>query len=112
MIRKALAATVMLAWLSAPAPSSALTGADLYANCQSKGQMDEMACVAYIGGFSEGLLLGTTLGSGSYCPPKGLGSQQTRLIVEKFLRDHPERLHEHAAFLAAHALTTAFKCKP
>jgi len=111
MSRKALAAIALLAWLSAPAPSSALTGADLYANCQNKSNLDQTACAAYLLGYWEGLHLGTALGTGSYCPPSGLSPQQSRLIIEKFLRDHPERLHEHAAFLAGEALTAAFKCK-
>ncbi len=111
MSRKAITAAALLAWLSAPPPSLALTGADLHANCQKQGNLDQMACAAYVLGLSEGLPLGTTLGTGFYCPRSESGPQQIRLIVEKFLREHPDRLHEHAAFLAADARTAAFNCK-
>jgi hypothetical protein len=102
--------------LFVPCPATALTGSQLNENCQSKNKTAfEVACVAYILGLTEGLFLGQTLtanGREAYCPPTGgLESRQARLIIEKFLRDHPERLHEHASFLAAESLLAAFPCK-
>jgi hypothetical protein len=45
------------------------------------------------------------------CIPDGVTStEQMALVIRKFLRDHPERLHESRAVLAVEALNTAFPC--
>jgi hypothetical protein len=60
------------------------------------------------------MLLGTlTQRSGAikYCPPKdGLSVVQARLIVEKYMGEHPEDLHLEAGLSAAQALWDAFPC--
>lgn len=47
-----------------------------------------------------------------FCVPanKITGGQVARVIV-KYLKDHPERLHENETFLAIQALQAAFPCK-
>ena len=44
------------------------------------------------------------------CIPNKVTRGQTSQIVIKYLREHPERLHEQAVWLAAKALDTAFPC--
>jgi hypothetical protein len=44
-----------------------------------------------------------------YCPPAGgLSREQAQLVVEKFMNEHPELLHEKAAVVAVAALRSAF----
>ena len=45
-----------------------------------------------------------------YCAPKEVTVGQLVLVIVKFLRDHPERLHQGRAALTMEALTTAFPC--
>lgn len=45
------------------------------------------------------------------CFPEGVSSTgQVALVIVKFVRDHPERLHEHRGVLAFAALESAFPC--
>jgi len=44
-------------------------------------------------------------------PNEGVSHQQARLIIEKYLREHPEKLHKEAGFIAVEALVAAFLCK-
>jgi hypothetical protein len=93
--------------------ANAFTGTELYRSCQ-KGAAD-LSCVAYVRGFVDGMVIGKVFGlikPAMFCPPNdGILLEQGRLIVEKFLTDHPERLHEKASFLAAAALLEAFPCQ-
>jgi Rap1a immunity proteins len=93
----------------------ALTGTQLYQECLIKdhGPMD-IACQSYIRGFVDGSVTATVIErdfAGQYCPPKdGIDAIQARLIVEKYLRDHPEELHAEAGLLVSGALLAAFSC--
>ncbi len=44
-------------------------------------------------------------------PVNGLENGQAARVVTKFLRDHPERLHQPDALLAIVAIKEAFPCK-
>jgi hypothetical protein len=47
-----------------------------------------------------------------YCmPEQGVSSAQARILIVKWLREHPERLHEQARLLVFHALAEAFPCR-
>ena len=75
-------------------------------------------------GFCFGLMEGITYSNALYkirapgkeflCLPKGgvTNGQAARvgLVVLRYLRDHPEQLHEKASFLAVLALVDAFPC--
>ena len=70
-------------------------------------------------GFLRGLIAGLKGGSvsetkaGGYCPPdQGYSPDQARLIIQKFLRENPQALHQQADVLAAAALLRAFPCPP
>jgi hypothetical protein len=98
-----------------PLPAAAFTGNQLRSVCIKKTGMSDVGCLYYVTGFADGLLIGKLAGEKDgqhmYCPPAaGVVPDQARLIVEKFLQDHPERLHERAAHLVAEALMNAFPC--
>ena len=46
-----------------------------------------------------------------YCAPDEVTNGQVRRIIIKFLKDHPNRLHETDLILAVDALREAFPCK-
>jgi hypothetical protein len=96
--------------------ASALTGTELYRFCAQSKKDDgaDMFCKAYVRGFVDALGLGHYSAEHGikYCPPDdGLSEVQARLIIEKFLREHPERMHEKAGIVAGLALFVAFDCK-
>ena len=47
----------------------------------------------------------------SWCIPSGVENEQTRLIVVKWLKANPEKLHGDADILVQHALVDAFPCE-
>ena len=72
-------------------------------------------------GFCFGLMEGITFSNELYklrapgkeflCLPKGgVTNGQAARVVLRYLRDHPEQLHEKASFLAVLALRDAFPC--
>jgi hypothetical protein len=71
------------------------------------------ACAYYIAGVADGLSIGHAGANQgiSYCVPEGVNSRQIRLIVEKYMRDHPDRLHLDSAVVVTFALWDAFRCK-
>ena len=93
--------------------ANALTGTQLYELCAgNSGSTGNTACLAYARGFSEGFLLGTAFTPNIYCAPDdGVSAEQARLIIQKYLRDHPEELHKEALYLAGNAMMAAFRCK-
>lgn len=47
-----------------------------------------------------------------YCmPEQGVSSAQARILIVKWLKEHPKRLHEQARLLVFHALADAFPCR-
>jgi Rap1a immunity proteins len=84
---------------------------DLAQLCGSSNPMEGMGCNLHIAGFGLGAYQALqTLGT-SYCPPDNLSVPQARLVIEKYFRDHPERLNLPAIAVAANALTQAFPCR-
>jgi hypothetical protein len=109
---------VGIAILLASPSAFGFSGTDLYKHCQKRnGGPEEIACAAFVHGFLDGMFLGYSLGRDKdagfgYCPPeKGVSVDQGRLVVEKYLREHPEKLHEQAGLLVGWALVGAFRCK-
>jgi hypothetical protein len=93
----------------------AFSADDLRTTCADKTKgAASTACLAYIRGLMEGLALGNIMGKATprlYCPPlKGVSAEQARFIAEKFMREHPEKLHEEAAFVITESLVGAFHC--
>jgi Ssp1 endopeptidase immunity protein Rap1a len=102
--------------LFASVEANALSGTELYRSCSDKKNgLGDFMCVAFVHGFLDGLAFGQGIGKASppfYCPPEeGISVDQGRLIIEKYLRDHPEQLHLQAGENSASALVEAFRCK-
>jgi hypothetical protein len=59
------------------------------------------------------MVMGNAAGKlGKCCPPNGgVSVDQGRLIIEKYMRNNPETLHEQAGVVAGLALVQAFPCK-
>jgi hypothetical protein len=97
--------------------ASALTGAELYRFCSQPPNSDaDLVCKYYIRGFTDGLTVSSFAaksGKHQVCAPdQGIHPTQARLLIEKFLRDHPAMLHAEAGYLALFAFHEAFPCKP
>ena len=122
----AMARVLVGSWcmLSALSPSYAsaqdrpVTGDQWLHICDgtSLGAAGEFACLSYLAGYIE--FAGTMIGSGFSrrelqdtilgCMPDNIRIEQLRLVVIKYLREHPERLHLSFSQLVAEALRQAF----
>lgn len=97
-------------------PASAYSGAELYQSCSNgdAGSADNLACAAYVRGFVDGMIMGYTAHGTvrGYCPPvSGISVTTGRAIIEKYLREHPEKRKTDASILAGLALSEAYPCK-
>jgi hypothetical protein len=96
--------------------AKALDGVTLYQSCQAKPGALELSCIAYVHGFLDGIAIGRVIGMKApnlFCPPKeGISVVQGRLIIEKYLKNHPDKLHTDAGDLVFNALMDAFHCLP
>jgi hypothetical protein len=113
-VKYASPALAFLLMASISVPATALTGTQLYKSCLTTTGPGAVMCTVYVRGFVDGFLMGKLVGQENpplYCPPDaGVDAQQARLIVRKFLSNHPEKLHEEASFVTSEALMTAFPC--
>lgn len=109
--------------------STVWTGNDLLTNCsafvkvmdgeKSKDVVKAGYCVGYLVGIQDGLLLmeGVATKNKSaknvklVCTPIGTSVGQFARVLEKFLKDHPEYLHEPSGVLSYVAFTEAFPCR-
>jgi hypothetical protein len=113
------AALILLACLLGVAlshPATAYSGKELYRSCAAKNatRAEVEGCTAYVRGFVDGMIMGYTAHGTvrGYCPPvTGVSVAKGRAIIEKFLREHPERLSTEARILAGLALSEAFPCQ-
>lgn len=48
--------------------------------------------------------------SGNTCIPDDVPNDQIALVVIKYMKDHPDKLTTHAAFLALAAMKTEWEC--
>jgi hypothetical protein len=64
--------------------------------------------------FTEGIIIGKKLPEAglTFCPPKDLTVLQARLIIEKWMREHPKALNESAKNVSMAAMLTAYPCQP
>lgn len=100
-------------------------GAELLRACTAAMQMadgvqlgadDSMRavwCVGYVSGVLDGLaVLGWKGGSTRVClPEKGITNDQAARLVVRYLRSHPDVLHESARASVVVAIAETFACK-
>jgi hypothetical protein len=92
--------------IQAPRRTAVLdTGNRLLDMCEDRGSW-KIFCFGIIDGYTDMLSI-----SGQICPANGVDVKQTRDIVIRHLRDHPEIRDKASASLARIALTRAFPCK-
>jgi len=84
-----------------------ITGNSLYRACNEKISLE--ICHSWILGFMQGLQWGAN-GGGLVCVPDNVTYAQGGLVIQKYLRDHPEHLHLPASGIAYGALSQAFPC--
>lgn len=69
-------------------------------------------CLGYVGGFLDGLaIMRWKGGATSVCLPEdGVNNGQAIRIIVKYLRAHPDQLHQTARSSILIAIADAFKC--
>jgi hypothetical protein len=99
------------------------TGIMLHEACTAGNagdQFGEHICLMWVSGFVQGMYWSQELADFKNLPRTtclpvssdgtGVTGEQARLIVEKYMRDHPELLHKSARAVAGTALVLAFPC--
>ncbi len=97
------------------------SGEDLLKFCEKKpNSIDGVACHLYIKGVVEGFPIGELQRfmhmTGNYfaselCIPEGVSVNQLTLIVVKYLKNYPEKLHKPPANLVINSVTETFPCR-
>ncbi|HVA12647.1 MAG TPA: Rap1a/Tai family immunity protein, partial [Stellaceae bacterium] len=89
-------------------------GVQLYNFCLKNDSQNvgNLTCTSYIRGFIDGMIMGT-VADGKFClPESGVSEEQGRLIAEKYMKDHPEKLNLEAGYVVGFAMIAAFPCAP
>lgn len=131
MLQAGIVGFLIVLVVAPPAPSPTplpasdrLTGIGLLRWCdeQTPGttEVDVMTCEAYVLGFTNGMEFGLGAGMAAasginkrrtfFCFPKGIAPEQPRLVVVKWLRDHPAELHKRSEDLLSKALWDTWAC--
>jgi hypothetical protein len=92
-----------------------LTGNEPHGFCAARNGTDlDAACTQYVQGFLAGIEVagygGKTKDDKIWCLPEGATVGQARLVIEKYMRENPEALHQPASLITALALMLAFPC--
>jgi len=97
------------------------TGNELLNNCNNviagvEGRSHDMFvggyCLGYVDGIDDALnILPIENFDRGYCRPKNVTAGQLVRVVVKYLKNHPEKLHENQFLLTLSALLNAFPCK-
>jgi len=116
-------------WAGNAQAKSIDTGNDLLETCESKKNEQQLACINYITGVIDGIAFQTGFVIGilsvatqsrlakypgilkHYCIPHGVTFGQLRLILTKYLLNHPVDLHIIPPILIRDALVQAYPCK-
>jgi len=122
----AVAIVALCASFTALAQSQKLTGQKLLQSCEHVEKLRRpdangeilMHCLGFVMGVQQGFRLGEMTvddrkpaAARRICVPDTASAEQLALVVLKWLREHPERLHEDAAISAMYAFFDAFRCR-
>lgn len=88
---------------------TATTGSELLELCE-KETFERVYCLGFIDGAISGLVIGYS-SAPIFCIPDSGNLGQFERIVEKYLKEHPEELHEPAAGIVGYAVVEAFPCE-
>lgn len=96
--------------------ASAMTGNELLSLCDRGmsycGDMIDGTLDGYDSGYIQGTadIGGKDAARLAWCAPENVTYGQVRLVVVKYLRDNPGRLHMKFSFLAGQAMRASFPC--
>ena len=102
--------------IASPAGAEGLTGNVLYEACTDRDNAaNQTICQTWMAGFTSGIFGAQAEAhrrslTAVTCLPNEITPGQTRLIVEKFMKDNPKLLHHPADAIAFVALSEAFPC--
>lgn len=108
-----LLATVLLLGCLSTESKAAFTGMDLLEECTGSVPQMKASCEAWIAGFDAALFGANEmrkLRNISVCIPEGFTGKQAVLVVTKYIKEHPELLHNNAGPIAFLALWFSFPC--
>jgi len=117
---------VLCLWTEKADAHSLVYGNALLKTCSSENEIKITRCLHYVVGvldgisFQRGFTKGT-IGSSTtyavhgptlkhYCFPDGVTNGQVVLILQEYMLDHPEQLHDTSVALIRRALKAAFPC--
>jgi Rap1a immunity proteins len=110
-VKRFLANAALLLCLSTEGKAD-FTGTDLFECTGGVSAAAKKSCEAWIAGFEAGLFAASEgeKYNKSVCLPEGFTGKQAVLIVDKYMKEHPEMLHFNAGPIAFIALWGAFPC--
>ena len=85
---------------------SQITGNDLLGYCESKEDFSHGICLGYVDAIRDAYL--TSSKTPPFATPVEVTNKQLMDVVVKYLKDHPQSRHLHAAFLTRDAYIEAF----
>jgi hypothetical protein len=91
-------------------PAHAQTAMNFYKKCgngMTAGFLNRGYCHSYVTGLVNGIVASRV---GLICLPRGVSDTQLVMIVQAYMRAHPERLNISANGIIEQAVTTAFPC--
>ena len=117
MVRAAQGAQALIGLLVALLIGSSPTSADPFASLTAKEMARLVAtkgagyCLGYVSGLGDGVVAGAGQPPlRRYCLPEIIRKDQEVRVVEKFLREHPSRLHLKESVLVVAAFVDAWPC--
>jgi hypothetical protein len=113
-MRHAVTIPLFIFLLTVPAAAE-LTGIQLQEACNESDPQSSLGalCLSYASGLADGFRMGRASAEAKMplCLPEAMTSgAQARLIIEKYMRDNPDKLHQSAAVVGSTALARAFRC--
>ena len=88
------------------------TGNDLFTECDSKDEVRQLSCLAWVAGFVQGFEIAqTSAGVAAICLPQGSTVSQYRDVIVALLSNRPEIRHMRIDAISVSALVKAFPCK-
>ena len=103
-------AAAMILTASVPAQAYYDDGNTLLSECSSSGY-EQLSCMGYIEGVSDALDLQRASNSRGQCVPVGVTGAQLQAVLIRYLKAHPENLHQDASYMTVMALGEAWNCK-
>jgi general secretion pathway protein G len=84
---------------------------DYFSKCgngMKAGVLNRGYCHSYVTGLVNGIIAS---GSGLICLPGGVNDTQLVMVVQTYMRNHPEELNQSATAAIGQAVTSAFPCR-